>query len=128
MAEPDIRPEEPGVDDVEEWGHADWAQEVETPPRPWPSASAAYIGVLAVGLVGLVLMALVGWGQASEDLFRPGALLVATAVCLAALARGLLSDARAGMLVLRSRRVDVLLYGALGAAAAVLAILVPPPS
>jgi hypothetical protein len=73
-------------------------------------------------------MAVVGWGQASENLFRPGALLVATAVCLAGLARGLLSEARAGMLVLRSRRVDVLLYTTLGAAAVVLAIVVPPPS
>lgn len=115
-------------DDADEWGRGDWEHEVERPPRPWPSSSAAYVGVVLVGLVGLVLMAVVGWGQAEANLFRPGALLVAAAVCLAALVRALASDRAAGMLVLRSRRVDVAVYVALGIAALVLAIVVPPPA
>lgn len=115
-------------DDSDEWGRGDWTSEVESPPRPWPRVSAAYLLVLVVGAVGLVLMAVVGWGKADAALFRPGALLVAGAVVLAALLRALLSDEGAGMLALRSRRVDVALYAALGAAAVVLAIVVPPPA
>ena len=114
-------------DESDEWGRGQWTQEVEQPPRPWPSVSVAYLVVVLVGAVGLVLMAVVGWGQADDGLFRPGALLVATAVCLAALGRAFLSDEAAGMLVLRSRRVDVLVYAVLGVSAVVLAVVVPPP-
>jgi hypothetical protein len=114
--------------DGEEWGHGDWERTAEQPPRPWPSSSPAYFVVMAIGLVGLVLMAVVGWGQADDTLFRPGALLVAFAVCLAGILRAVISERRAGMLVLRSRRVDVLVYSVLGIAALVLAIVVPPPS
>lgn len=114
-------------DDSDEWGRGEWTSEVETPPRPWPRVSAAYLLVLAVGAIGLVLMAVVGWGRADAALFRPGALLVAGAVVLAALLRAMLSDERAGMLALRSRRVDVAVYSSLGVAALVLAIVVPPP-
>jgi hypothetical protein len=115
-------------DESDEWGRGQWVREVEVPPRPWPRLSAAYVVVVAIGLLGLVLMAVVGWGKADAALFRPGALLVAAAVLLAAVLRALLSDARAGMLVLRSRRVDVAVYAALGVAATVLAIVVPPPA
>lgn len=115
-------------DDSEEWGRGDWEQHVERPPRPWPASSPWYLAVVAVGLVGLVLMAVVGWGQADENLFRPGALLVAGAVCLAALVRAVASEVAAGWLVVRSRRIDVAVYTVLGAAAVVLAIVVPPPS
>ena len=115
-------------DDSDEWGRGEWTSEVETPPRPWPRVSAAYLLVLAVGAIGLVLMAVVGWGRADAALFRPGALLVAGAVVLAALLRAMLSDERAGMLALRSRRVDVAVYSSLGVAALVLAIVVPPPA
>ena len=114
-------------DESDEWGRGAWAKEVEQPPRPWPKVSIAYLVVVLVGAVGLVLMAVVGWGQADDGLFRPGALLVATAVCLSALGRAFLSEDAAGMLVLRSRRIDVLVYGLLGVSAVVLAVLVPPP-
>lgn len=117
-----------GGDESEEWGSGDWTAEAEAPPRPWPRLSGAYLAVMVVIAVGLVLMALVGWGRADAALFRPGALLVAGGVCAAATLRALLSDERAGMLALRSRRVDVLVYTALGVAALVLAIVVPPPS
>jgi hypothetical protein len=115
-------------DESDEWGRGEWAQQVEQPPRPWPSSSVAYLVVVLVGTIGLVLMAVVGWGQADDGLFRPGALLVATAVCLAALGRAFLSDEAAGMLALRSRRIDVLVYAVLGVSAVVLAVLVPPPA
>lgn len=115
-------------DDSEEWGRGEWEQEVEQPPRPWPAVSPAYALVVGIGFVGLVLMAVVGWGQADENLFRPGALLVAAAVCLAALVRAMASDRAAGWLVLRSRPVDTAVYVVLGVAALVLAIVVPPPS
>lgn len=115
-------------DESDEWGRGEWEQEVERPPRPWPTLSLGYVAVVVVGFVGLVLMAVVGWGQADENLFRPGALLVAASVCMAAALRGFGSDKAAGMLVLRSRRIDAAVYAALGLAALVLAILVPPPS
>jgi formate-dependent nitrite reductase membrane component NrfD len=115
-------------DDADEWGRGTWSAEPERPPRPWPRSSPAYLLVIGIGGVGLVLMALVGWGQAAEELFRPGALLVGAAVCLAAVLRAALSEPAAGMLVLRSRRLDVVVYLVLGVAALVLAILVPPPS
>lgn len=120
-------PDEPSLD-AEEWGAGDWRSEAERPPAPWPTLTPAYLLVLVVGVAGLALMGAVGLGQASPGLFRVGAGLVAGAVCLAAVLRAVLPDRRAGMLVLRSRRVDVLLYGALGVAAVVLAILVPPPT
>jgi hypothetical protein len=115
-------------DESDEWGSGDWESEAESPPGPWPKSSRAYLAVVVVGFVGLVLMAIVGWGQAADNLFRPGALLVAAAVCLAAVLRAWLPDETAGMLALRSRRVDTILYSALGAAAVVLAIVVPPPA
>lgn len=127
-ATPQRRPDDPWEGEADEWGVGEWTAEVESPPRAWPSATAAYAAVLAVGGIGLVLMALVGWGQAAEGLFRPGAALAATSVCIAALLRAVLPEERAGMLVLRSRRIDVLVYGTLGVAAVVLAIVVPPPS
>ena len=120
--------EELGRDEAEEWGAGEWAAEAEAPPRPWPRISVAYLAVMGVIAVGLVLMAVVGWGRADAALFRPGALLVAGGVCSASLLRAVLSDERAGMLALRSRRVDVGVYAVLGVAALVLAIVVPPPS
>jgi hypothetical protein len=113
---------------AEEWGVGEWAAEAEAPPAPWPRLSVAYVAVMVVIAVGLVLMALVGWGRADAALFRPGALLVAGGVCSASLLRAVLSDDRAGMLALRSRRLDVGVYAVLGGAALVLAIVVPPPS
>lgn len=130
MDEPETNPGEGWdlYDESDEWGTGEWTLEVQRPPGPWPSSSPAYIAVLVVGGLGLVLMALVGWGRASDHLFRPGALLVASSVCLASLLRLVLSDERAGMLRLRRRSIDVAIYGLLGVAAVVLAVLVPPPT
>jgi hypothetical protein len=113
---------------AEEWGLGDWEREVEQPPAPWPSPTLAYVAVLGIGAAGLVLLGAVGQGWAPAGVFRVGAVLVAAAVCAAALLRALLPGRFAGMLALRSRRVDVLIYTALGAAALALAVLVPPPT
>ncbi len=121
------RPDDP-LAAAEEWGVGEWEREVERPPAPWPRATAAYVSVLGLGVVGLVLMGLVGLEHAPAGVFRVGAVLLAAAVCAAGLLRALLPARAAGMLVLRSRHVDVLLYGALGVAALTLAVLVPPPA
>jgi hypothetical protein len=113
---------------AEEWGLGDWEREVEQPPAPWPSPTVAYVAVLGIAAAGLVLMGAVGQGLAPAGVFRVGAVLVGAAVCTAALLRALLPTRFAGMLALRSRRVDALLYTALGGAALALAVLVPPPT
>jgi hypothetical protein len=113
---------------AEEWGLGDWEREVEQPPAPWPSPTIAYVVVLGIGAAGLVAMGVVGQDLAPAGVFRVGAMLVGAAVCAAALLRALLPGRFAGMLALRSRRVDVALYAALGGAALALAVLVPPPT
>lgn len=57
--------------------------------------------------------------------FRVGVGLVGVAALLAALLRGVLAGA-AGLLVVRSRWLDVLVTGALGVGLVVLAAVVPP--
>jgi hypothetical protein len=136
--EPSPEPAEPPGDDgeqgrqalaaAEEWGAGDWEREVETPPPPWPSPTAAYLLVLGLGAIGLALLGAVGQDWVPAELFRLGAVLVAVAVLAATLLRAVLPDDRAGPLVLRSRRVDVALYAALGTAAIVLAVVVPSPT
>lgn len=113
---------------AEEWGVGDWEREVEPPPPPWPPVTAGYLAVLGTGGTGLALLGAVGQGWVPDGLFRVGAALVATAVLVAAVLRAVLPDQRAGMLGLRSRRVDVGIYGLLGVAALVLALVVPPPT
>jgi hypothetical protein len=128
VSEPPGEQDVPRADDAEEWGTGDWQQQVEPPPAPWPTVTPAYLAVLALGASGLALLGAVGQGWVSAGLFRAGAVLVAVAVAVAALLRAVLPVRHAGMLALRSRRVDVALYAALGAAALVLAALVPPPT
>ncbi len=113
---------------TDEWGTGDWQQEVEPPPAPWPTLTRPYLVVLAIGGAGLALLGAVGQGLVSAGLFRVGAVLVAFAVVVAALLRAVLPQDHAGMLALRSRGVDVALYGVLGTAALVLAVVVPPPT
>jgi Protein of unknown function (DUF3017) len=98
---------------------ADHPQRSEPPPirgkvlgRQWP------LGIVTAGLVGSLVVVMV------ED-FRPGALLFAGFVLLGAAFRLTLPSRRAGLLVLRSRAVDVLVMAVLGLAIAVLAVLVP---
>jgi uncharacterized membrane protein len=62
----------------------------------------------------VVLVALIGFLRMGLHHWRDGSFLVGCALVLAAALRGLLSPEQAGLLALRSRAVDVLLYGGLG--------------
>jgi hypothetical protein len=81
------------------------------PARQWPIL--AVLG--AVGL-GLLLTAL--------DLFRLGTLLIGIALLAGAVLRWLLPDV--GMLAVRSRFTDIVTYGVLGLAIALLALMAQP--
>ena len=72
--------------------------------------------VLAVALAGMVLVALQHW--------RRGAAVIGGALLLAAALRAVLPNERAGLIALRSRGVDVLLYGALGLVILVVALTI----
>jgi len=82
--------------------------------RQWP------ISVVLAGVV--VALALV-----SFDYFRRGAVVLAGSVLLAAFLRLLLPQKDAGLLAVRSRRVDVAILGVLGLLLALFAFWVPPP-
>jgi hypothetical protein len=82
--------------------------------RQWPIA-VVLIGVVAA----LALVAL--------NSFRLGAVLLAASVLLAAFLRLLLPDEDAGLLVVRSKRVDVSLLVVMGVTLSVLAFWVPEP-
>jgi hypothetical protein len=62
------------------------------------------------------------------DYFRRGSIVLSASVLLAAFLRLLLPDADAGMLVVRSRKVDVLTLGVLGVGLTIFTFWVPPPS
>lgn len=95
------------------------ARTVEQQPRrrfrEWP-----IVVVLSVVVVSLVIVA--------NGHFRRGCVILAGAVVLAFFLRMLLPNADAGMLAVRSRRVDLLVLGVLGLAVSVLSLWVPPPS
>ena len=82
--------------------------------RQWPILVVLTGVVIALALVSL-------------DYFRRGSVVLAGSVLLAAFLRLLLPDREAGLLVVRSRRVDVAVLGVLGALLAVFAFWVPPP-
>ena len=77
------------------------------------------LGVLAVVAAGLVLGALFRW--------REGAVVIAAGLLLGAALRLVLPARRAGLLVVRSRRLDVAMMLVLGAALMALASSVPEP-
>ena len=64
----------------------------------------------------------------AADYFRRGAIVLAASVLLAAFLRLLLPDADAGMLVVRSKRVDVITLGVLAIGLTVFAFWVPAPT
>lgn len=98
----------------------DAAESEGSPPgllaRQWP-----ILVVLSGVLAGLAVASLL-------DAFRGGTLLIAGSVVLAAWLRALLPADRPGVLVVRSRAVDVVTLVVLGVAITVLALVVPPPS
>ena len=84
-----------------------WAQ--------WPIA----VVLVAVG-ASLLVVAL--------DRFRVGSLMLAASLVLAFVLRLILPADRAGMLAVRSKRVDLMVLGTLGGALVVFALWVPPPA
>ena len=92
----------------------------DTPPRDrgfkeWPITL-----VLLVVSTGLLVVAL---GH-----FRRGCVVLSFGVVLAFFLRTLLPGRSAGMLVVRSRGVDMLVLGSLAVFVSVLSVWVPPPS
>jgi hypothetical protein len=83
--------------------------------RQWP------ITVVLVGVVAALLLV-------AFNSFRLGAVLLAASVLLAAFLRLLLPDEDAGLLVVRTKRIDVGLLAVMGVALSVLAFWVPEPS
>lgn len=79
---------------------------------------------LTVVLVG-VAIAMV---MIAADYFRRGSIVLSASVLLAAFLRLLLPDSDAGMLVVRSRKVDVVTLATLGIGLTVFTFWVPPPS
>ncbi|CAN5726443.1 hypothetical protein BH18ACT7_BH18ACT7_12320 [soil metagenome] len=77
----------------------------------------AFTAVWLVVLAGMVLIATEYW--------RRGLTVVGAAAVLAALFRPVLPARRAGWLAVRSRTLDVLIFGSLGVALAAAAIAVP---
>ena len=84
-----------------------WAQ--------WPIA----VVLVAVG-ASLLVVAL--------DRFRVGSLMLAASLVLAFVLRLILPADRAGMLAVRSKRVDLMVLGTLAGALVVFALWVPPPA
>ena len=79
---------------------------------------------IAVVLLGVVAsLAIV-----AVDRFRLGSLMLAASLFLAFVLRLVLPDDRAGMLAVRSKRVDLVVLGVLAVALAGFALWVPPPA
>jgi hypothetical protein len=87
------------------------------PIRPWPRRQWPLLVVLVGIVVSLVTVIVVD--------FRPGTLLFALSVLLAAVFRLVLTTRRAGLLVLRSRTNDVVTLTVMGVVALLLAVAVP---
>ena len=87
-------------------------------PKPleswWPSLSALFTLLIGLGLVTM-------------GYFRFGLLVIAAAAVVALVLRFRLSDSAAGMLVVRSRKADVLALSVLSVGLVALAIWVPAP-
>ena len=88
--------------------------------------------LLIITLVRLASAALIGVGIAmimiALDYFRRGSIVLSASVLLAAFLRLLLPDSDAGMLVVRSRKVDVLTLAVLGVGLTIFTFWVPAPS
>lgn len=86
-------------------------REAPAPARQWP-----VLAVSSMVALGLLLTAL--------DLFRYGTLLIGVALLTGGALRWVLPDV--GMLAVRSRFTDIVTYGVLGLAIALLAMMVQP--
>ena len=83
--------------------------------REWPLTVS-----LAVVVAGLLVVA--------DGHFRRGTVVLSFGVTLALFLRLLLPSDRAGLLAVRSKKVDVLVLGVLAIGTSVMALWVPPPS
>lgn len=106
-------------------GSSRWAAAAERrlTPGSWPQAVFRQWPlnlVLTIVAVGLIVVA--------ENHFRRGTVIIAGGVCIAAGLRAVLPNGRAGLLVVRSRGIDLLTLGTLGAGTLISALIVPPPS
>jgi len=87
-------------------------------PRKQPARYAPLLLVCCAMLVSLALLLV--------D-FRLGALALAASVILALVLRTVLPPRRAGLLVVRSRTLDITVLASMAVGLLVLAIIVPPP-
>ena len=89
-------------------------------PRNWLLAQWP-IAIVLIGItVALLMIAL--------DHFRRGSIVLSASVMLGAFLRLLLPDQEAGMLAVRSRKVDVAVLGGLAIGLSVFTYWVPPPN
>ncbi|WP_433265610.1 DUF3017 domain-containing protein [Actinosynnema sp. CS-041913] len=89
------------------------------PEQRWRSAAGQHLPfvlVLGVVVLGIVRIVMYHW--------RQGAVLIGVALLLAALLRVLVTDEQAGLIAIRSRSVDALLYSGLGFAVIVVAMTI----
>ena len=87
--------------------------------RNWLAQWPITLVLIGVGIAMLLI---------AMDYFRRGSIVLSASVLLAAFLRLLLPDADAGMLVVRSRKVDVITLGVLGIGLTIFTFWVPPPS
>lgn len=73
-------------------------------------------------------LVLLGLGVVASHHFRRGAIVIAFAITLAVFLRLMLSNQDAGLLAVRTKRVDLLVLIVLAVATTVLSLWVPPPS
>ena len=79
-------------------------------------------------LIVVLLIVVVSFVLVAADEFRIGSVVLAAGVITAFVLRVVLPDARAGLLAVRSRGVDLLVLGLLGGGLLVFALWVPPPA
>jgi hypothetical protein len=89
---------------------------VSSPPRASLADHLAFALVFSVTVVAFVLIISYHW--------RRGATLLAGALLLAGGLRAILSDRRAGLLAIRGRSADVLIYTGLGLALVAVAVTI----
>ncbi|WP_447008589.1 DUF3017 domain-containing protein [Saccharothrix isguenensis] len=89
------------------------------PEQRWRSAAGRHLPfALVLGVVGLGLLRIVQYH------WRQGAVLIGLALLVAALLRVLVTDEQAGLIAIRSRSVDALLYSGLGFSVIVVAMTI----
>ncbi|GAA0237821.1 DUF3017 domain-containing protein [Saccharothrix mutabilis subsp. mutabilis] len=89
------------------------------PEQRWRSAAGQHLPfalVVAVVVLGIVRIVQYHW--------RQGAVLIGVALLLAALLRVLVTDEQAGLIAIRSRSVDALLYSGFGFSVIVVAMTI----